>query len=145
MLAVVITDDHAVPILEMIAPAAVARLSFVGISVALRWDHRCHELTVDSTSLNTAARIAFAAHPPHAVLAIFRGLPVASEQSILFELALTVAEAPASGLLERSAGFPQAGGAVLARLAVVACSAVPLVDHLSVRQAAAIRGHRSCA
>jgi hypothetical protein len=62
----------------------------------------------------------------------------------LFVRALAIADAPALGLLQCSAGFPQTGGAILVGLAANAGSAVLLVARLSFRQVAACGRGDAC-
>src|SRR6185295_1252750 len=103
---------------------------------------RGRDLAQDSATLDAAARACLAAHPAHAILTIFGWLLLAAEQPIAFEIGLTVVEVSAPRLLQRCAGFLQAGHAVLACLAAHARSAVSLVGCLSFRQIGAIRGCR---
>ncbi len=75
-------------------------------------DTRCRpKLSVDASALYAAADGPLATHPAQAVGAVSPRKAVAAHQMILFVRALAVAETPALGFLQCSAGFTQAGRA----------------------------------
>src|SRR5450759_3189702 len=113
-------------------------------AIALLRRHRRPKLPVDASALHAAADGPLAVHPAQAILAVSRRKAVAADQPILFVRALAIADAPALGLLQCSAGFPQTGGAILVGLAANAGSAVLLVARLSFRQVAACGRGDAC-
>lgn len=82
-------------------------------AISLVRRRRRAQFPVDASALDAAADGPLAAHPAQAILPVFCLMHVASSQLILFVPTDPDAEVAAPRLVQGSAGFPQAGGAIL--------------------------------